>query len=173
MCVCMYITQCENQYCCSFSLKPDRNMMFELKLIVLTMMLWSSGVRGDPQTLLINTGCSTYNASNVRSFYDNINGTFAELRGDISNDSKHFGTAQQAIGEVLIYAMFQCRNYLSKNDCLSCFNTASTQIRNCSAANGARVIYDGCFLRYIASIVSRNINTQRYHKNLHVIYTHV
>ncbi|KAK2386460.1 cysteine-rich receptor protein kinase [Trifolium repens] len=40
------------------------------------------------------------------------------------------------------------RNYLSRLDCVGCFNTASTKIRNCSASNGARVIYDGCFLRY-------------------------
>ncbi|BAT88156.1 hypothetical protein VIGAN_05160000 [Vigna angularis var. angularis] len=128
-------------------------MMFEVKLIVLTMMLWSSniaehGAKGDPQTYLVNTGCSTYNATNVQSFYANINATFSDLRKDISNNSKHFGTTQEAREDVLTYAMFQCRNYLSKNDCLSCFNNASTQIRNCSQANGARVIYDGCFLRY-------------------------
>ncbi|CAJ1960711.1 unnamed protein product [Sphenostylis stenocarpa] len=103
---------------------------------------------GAPQTHLVNKGCSSFNATNLSSFYANINGTFSELRRDISNNSKHFGTAQQVRGEVLTYAMFQCRNYLSKNDCLSCFDTASTQARNCSAANGARVIYDGCFLRY-------------------------
>ncbi|KAG2395078.1 Cysteine-rich receptor-like protein [Vigna angularis] len=117
------------------------------------MMLWSSniaehGAKGDPQTYLVNTGCSTYNATNVQSFYANINATFSDLRKDISNNSKHFGTTQEAREDVLTYAMFQCRNYLSKNDCLSCFNNASTQIRNCSQANGARVIYDGCFLRY-------------------------
>ncbi|KAL9320205.1 hypothetical protein ACSQ67_012044 [Phaseolus vulgaris] len=127
--------------------------MFEVKLIVLTMMLWSSiehGATGDPQTSMINSACSTYKATNLQSFHANINATFSELRGDIKNDSKHFGTTQPAIGDVLTYAMFQCRNYLSQNDCLSCFNTASIQIRNCSDANanGARVIYDGCFLRY-------------------------
>ncbi|KAK7333057.1 hypothetical protein VNO80_29820 [Phaseolus coccineus] len=160
--------------------------MFELKLIVLTMMLWSSnivehGAAGDPQTRMANSGCSTYNASNVQSFHANINATFSELRGDIKNHSKHFGTAQQAIGDVLTYAMFQCRNYLSKNDCLSCFDTASTQIRNCSAANGARVIYDGCFLRYISykfqeqpiCIKKFSASLTSFHKNLHVIcYIH-
>ncbi|KAK2386459.1 cysteine-rich receptor protein kinase [Trifolium repens] len=104
---------------------------------------------GDSQTsILLNTGCSTYNASNLRSFYANINGTFLDLRNQISNQSKHFATSQQAIGEVIVYSMFQCRNYLSRLDCVGCFNTASTKIRNCSASNGARVIYDGCFLRY-------------------------
>ncbi|PNX59112.1 cysteine-rich receptor-like protein kinase 2-like protein, partial [Trifolium pratense] len=41
------------------------------------------------------------------------------------------------------------RNYLSNSDCSACFAVAAAQIRNCSAgSNGARVIYDGCFLRY-------------------------
>ncbi|XP_068495473.1 cold-responsive protein kinase 1-like [Phaseolus vulgaris] len=123
--------------------------MFELKVTVLVMMLWSNivehGATGDP----LNIGCSTYNATNVQSFHDNINATFSELRGDIINDSEHFGTTQQATGDVLTFVMFQCRNYLSNNDCLSCFNTAATQIRrNCFTATGARVVYDGCFLRY-------------------------
>ncbi|XP_029126680.1 cold-responsive protein kinase 1 [Cajanus cajan] len=127
--------------------------MFQLNLVALmTLMWWSSSIVedavADPQTNLINPGCSTYNASNVRSFYANINGTFAELRGEVKNESTHFATAQEARGDVVTYAMLQCRNYLSKNDCLACFDTASTQIRNCSSANGARVIYDGCFLRY-------------------------
>ncbi|RDY00640.1 Cysteine-rich receptor-like protein kinase 3, partial [Mucuna pruriens] len=126
--------------------------MFQVKVVTLTLIWWSSyiveDVVADPQTLLINIGCSTYNASNLRSFFANINGTFSELRGDVSNESKHFSTADEARGDVITYALFQCRNYLSRNDCLACFNTASTQIRNCSAGNGARVIYDGCFLRY-------------------------
>ncbi|PIA48049.1 hypothetical protein AQUCO_01400559v1 [Aquilegia coerulea] len=44
--------------------------------------------------------------------------------------------------------MVQCRNYLNRSDCLACFSAAEAQIRNCSFANGARVIYDGCLLRY-------------------------
>ncbi|CAL5368228.1 unnamed protein product [Camellia sinensis] len=50
-----------------------------------------------------------------------------------------------------VYAMVQCMDYLSVADCVSCFDAAVSQIRNCSAANGARVIYDGCFLRYESS----------------------
>ncbi|KAL2333161.1 hypothetical protein Fmac_014374 [Flemingia macrophylla] len=127
--------------------------MFQPKLVaIITLTWWSSSVVkyavAGPQTNLVNQGCSTYNASNLRSFYANINGTFSDLRGEISNQSTHFATAQQARGDVLTYALLQCRNYLSKNDCLACFHTASIQIRNCSAGNGARVIYDGCLLRY-------------------------
>ncbi|XP_061337424.1 cysteine-rich receptor-like protein kinase 2 [Gastrolobium bilobum] len=130
-------------------------MVQQLKLLVLAFVWWwtwwstsNHGAVADPQTRLVNTGCSTYNASSLRSFYVSLNETFSEIRGQISNQSKHFATAQEARGDMLVYAMFQCRNYLSKNDCLGCFTNATTQIRNCSAANGARVIYDGCFLRY-------------------------
>lgn len=128
--------------------------MLQLKLVFITLVCWNilisyDCVVGDSQTsIVLNKGCSTYNASNLRSFYANINRTFLDLKNQISNQSKHFATSQQAIGEVIVYSMFQCRNYLSKNDCVGCFNVASTKIRNCSAANGARLIYDGCFLRY-------------------------
>ncbi|XP_027334625.1 cold-responsive protein kinase 1-like isoform X2 [Abrus precatorius] len=118
---------------------------------LLTLIWWCSNLEdalASPQTHVVNSGCSTYNASNLRSFFANINGTFSALRAQIQNQNKHFGVAQEARGETLTYAMFQCRNYLSNNDCLACFAAAATQIRNCSAANGARLIYDGCFLRY-------------------------
>ncbi|CAI9110286.1 OLC1v1010284C1 [Oldenlandia corymbosa var. corymbosa] len=100
----------------------------------------------DPQTTLVNKGCSQYNASNTGNFFSNLNATLADLRNQLSN--KHFATAQQARSSDPVYAMVQCRDYLSTADCVSCYNTAVSQIRNCSAANGARVIYDGCFLRY-------------------------
>ncbi|XP_072092884.1 cysteine-rich receptor-like protein kinase 2 [Arachis hypogaea] len=117
-----------------------------------TWHLHGAVVVADPQVNLINQGCSSYNETNLRSFFANINGTFSELKSDIVNESKHFGTAQEARGEVITYTMFQCRNYLSQRDCLSCFNNATIQIRNCSNGNGARVIYDGCFLRYESNI---------------------
>ncbi|KOM52785.1 hypothetical protein LR48_Vigan09g144400 [Vigna angularis] len=127
-------------------------MMLQLKVVALILIWWSSNAVEDavagPDAHLVNIGCSSFNASDLRSFFANINETFSDMREEIRNQSKHFGTVQKAREQVLTYAMFQCRNYLSKNDCLSCFNTATTQIRNCSSGNGARVIYDGCFLRY-------------------------
>ncbi|XP_027337521.1 cold-responsive protein kinase 1-like [Abrus precatorius] len=107
---------------------------------------WSSDA--DPQTLLLNAGCSRYNATNLNRFLANLNATFSELREKISSENMQFGTVTKTSGGALSYTMFQCRNYLSKNDCLSCFATASAQLRNCSTASGARVTYDGCFFRY-------------------------
>ncbi|KAK9950661.1 hypothetical protein M0R45_006138 [Rubus argutus] len=109
------------------------------------------GVGANPQINLLNEGCSQYNATSLSDFYTNLNATFSDLRAQLLNGSKHFATAQQAKGSDPVYAMTQCRNYLSTADCVSCFSAAVSQIRNCSAANGARVIYDGCFLRYESS----------------------
>ncbi|XP_019439539.1 PREDICTED: cysteine-rich receptor-like protein kinase 2 [Lupinus angustifolius] len=127
-------------------------MMLQLTLI--WCLTWLStnhhGAVADPQTRLLNTGCSPFNVTtnNLHTFFGSINGTLSEIRAQVSNQSKHFATAQEAKGEILAFSMFQCRNYLSKKNCLGCFDTATTQIQNCSHANGARIIYDGCFLRY-------------------------
>ncbi|KAH1226320.1 Cysteine-rich receptor-like protein kinase 2 [Glycine max] len=128
--------------------------MLQLKLLALTLIWWSCinldyAAAATRDTRLINSGCSPFNASNTRSFFANVNDSISELRGEISNQSLHFGTFKKSRGDVNTYTMFQCRNYLSKNDCLACFNNASIQIRDiCKIANGARVIYNDCFLRY-------------------------
>lgn len=121
-----------------------------LAIIAVSHVWWlASCVGADPQINLLNEGCSQYNATSLSDFYTNLNATFLDLKAQLLNGSKHFATAQQAKGSDPVYAMTQCRNYLSSADCLSCFAAAVSQIRNCSASNGARVVYDGCFLRYV------------------------
>ncbi|KAK6912367.1 Gnk2-homologous domain [Dillenia turbinata] len=106
-------------------------------------------VVADPQTNLLNVGCSSYNATDKALFFSNLNTTFGQLQVNLSSgDAVRFAKAQQSRTSDPVYAMVQCRNYLSKADCLACYAVAEKQIRNCSASNGARVIYDGCFLRY-------------------------
>ncbi|XP_054796495.1 cysteine-rich receptor-like protein kinase 2 isoform X2 [Prosopis cineraria] len=122
--------------------------------ILLSFTIWSwwtlDGVVSDPQTIAVRLGCSQTNVSDVSIFQDNLNATYQNIRTQISNQSKHFATAQVVKGNNPAYGLFQCRNYLSIADCLSCFDSAAGLLRhNCSAAvNGAHLIYDGCFLRY-------------------------
>ncbi|PNX58587.1 cysteine-rich receptor-like protein kinase 2-like protein, partial [Trifolium pratense] len=122
----------------------------QLNLLITTLIILSSScslTQADPQTCLINKGCSTYNATNLSNFYKNLKATLLDLQSKIGNENKHFATAQSARGADPVFALFQCRNYLSNSDCSACFAVAAAQIRNCSAGcNGARVIYDGCFL---------------------------
>lgn len=115
----------------------------------ITVALWYSEMAvSDPQIHLVNAGCSQYNVTDLSSFTSNLNAAFDELRAQLVNGDKRFATAQQTRGSDPVYAMVQCRNYMSSADCIACFQAAESQIRDCVAANGARVIYDGCFLRY-------------------------
>ncbi|KAF5188511.1 Cysteine-rich receptor-like protein kinase [Thalictrum thalictroides] len=107
-------------------------------------------VISDPQTSIFQKACSKYDATNPVVFGENRNKTLSDLRLQItSNDGIHFAISQQIIQPDPVYAMFQCRNYLNSSDCLACFDSAEAQIRsNCPLDGGARVFYDGCFLRY-------------------------
>ncbi|XP_028799042.1 cysteine-rich receptor-like protein kinase 2 isoform X3 [Neltuma alba] len=124
-----------------------------LFLLLFTTFISCNGVVSDPQTNLLNSGCFQYNRFDpidANSFNQSLNAAFGDLRDQIANQSKHVAKAQQASGATPVFALFQCRSYLSVADCVACFTVAVAQIRNCSA-NAARVIYDGCFLRYESS----------------------
>ncbi|XP_073158729.1 cysteine-rich receptor-like protein kinase 2 [Henckelia pumila] len=120
-----------------------------LTIAAVSTRWWGVG-DADPQINLLNRGCSQYNASNIPDFINKLNATFADLRNLLSaaGGNTRFATAERPRSSDPVYAMAQCRNYLSEPDCLACYDAAVAQIRNCSAANGARVIFDGCFLRY-------------------------
>ncbi|KAK7852687.1 cysteine-rich receptor-like protein kinase 2 [Quercus suber] len=131
-----------------------RRKMFHIVLkttIVLVLLCLLKESSADPQINLLNKGCSTYTVADLLDFNTNLNATFLDLKEQLTNNNKsnHFATSQQARGSDPVYAMFQCRKYLSMDDCIACFNAATLYIRShCNASNGARVTYDGCFLRY-------------------------
>lgn len=119
-------------------------------VVLVVALMIESGI-SDPQAYKISQPgreCSQFNAGSPFEFFSNLNATLADLRRQISVDKKYFATAEQASSANPVYSLFQCRNYLSPADCVACFDIAKVDIRNiCSLANGARVIYDGCFLR--------------------------
>ncbi|XP_038979622.1 cysteine-rich receptor-like protein kinase 2 [Phoenix dactylifera] len=126
-----------------------------LLLSSLLVLTWSpSPVTGAPQANLLNFGCSQYNVSDSAVFFANLNASYADLRAQISNSSSSssFATAQHPRASDPVYVLFQCRPYLSRADCLACLAAAEARIHNCSAANGARVTLDGCFLRCESSL---------------------
>ena len=107
---------------------------------------------------IVNSGCSSTNPSSTFEFFRNLNTTLADLRREITVNKTYFGTQQQAMNPV--YTMFQCRKYLSTAECVSCFDTAALDIRSiCKLANGARVIYDDCFLRYPHCLITSSFKT--------------
>ncbi|XP_054796813.1 uncharacterized protein LOC129302158 [Prosopis cineraria] len=106
-------------------------------------------VLSEPQTHLVSQGCTPsklQTSVNFSIIEDSVNATFRDIREQIITQNKYFAKAQQGYGEnPAVSTLFQCRNYLSVHDCVSCFDVAAVKIRNCPAAGG-RVVYDGCFL---------------------------
>nr|CAD1836206.1 unnamed protein product [Ananas comosus var. bracteatus] len=119
----------------------------------LSVLSWVPVTASDPQTNLLNVGCSQYNATPAAAFLSALNATLSDLRSAVSggggaNSSGEFATASRPRAAAPVYALAQCRPYLSPGDCAACVGAAAARLSGCGAANGARAIYDGCFLRY-------------------------
>ncbi|GKV22644.1 hypothetical protein SLEP1_g32496 [Rubroshorea leprosula] len=95
---------------------------------------------------ICSTQSAVNNVTNVQDFHANLNATFLKLRAELVG-SNNFATADEAPDSGPTYAVVQRRNQVSPSDCLACFDAASVKMWKCSAANGVRVIYDGCSLR--------------------------
>ncbi|XP_054795608.1 cysteine-rich receptor-like protein kinase 2 isoform X2 [Prosopis cineraria] len=113
------------------------------------------GAVSDPQTYLLSLDCYQYDRDEYdanKSFNDSVSAALRDLRYQVANQRMSFATSEQWWGtdiSLTFYAVFLCRNYLSVADCVACFTDAAAEILNCSAGTSfARVIYDGCFLRW-------------------------
>ncbi|KAG6388555.1 hypothetical protein SASPL_149983 [Salvia splendens] len=121
-------------------------------------MRWRVGLMLLAVCQVVNSDeCSGEIAADVSIFQHNANATWLQLRANLSEAAevgKMFATAQamtSADDEDPVYAMAQCRNYMSQADCLTCYDKAFSLIKsNCVADNqtGGRVSSEGCFLRY-------------------------
>ncbi|XP_028800651.1 cysteine-rich receptor-like protein kinase 3 [Neltuma alba] len=133
------------------------NNLLPLFTFFIFLSFWDlNGVVSDPQTNLVSRFCNPYDGllvSNISIFDENLNATLRDIRKQITEQNKHFATAQEANGGNPAATLFQCRNYLSvADDCVACFDVAAVRIHSCAAGSpGGFVVYDGCFLRYDAS----------------------
>ncbi|XP_028800663.1 cysteine-rich receptor-like protein kinase 2 [Neltuma alba] len=126
-------------------------------LSVISFVFWSrwtlNGVVLDPQANLMYTryspSANQVVLPNLSIFHENVNATFREIKENIISENKYLATARKANAENPVSTLFQCRNYISIPDCVACFDVAARQVRKCPpAAQGAGVVFDGCFLRY-------------------------
>ncbi|KAK9071522.1 hypothetical protein SSX86_010091 [Deinandra increscens subsp. villosa] len=115
--------------------------------VVLTVFL-TIPASSQPQTNVLIQSCSVTNVTNPTNFFSNVNETFRNIRTQLSNNNTYFATGELTRNSEPVYVLAQCRKYMSTRDCVSCFDYAASSIRACAAANGARSVLDGCFLRY-------------------------
>ncbi|KAL8532318.1 hypothetical protein ACS0TY_008786 [Phlomoides rotata] len=119
-----------------------------LIMTVVGVSTWWQPANSDPQINLVGDECSSVSPINATEFVNNRNTSFSDLRRQLSEDRRFATSTTLPTSSDPVYAMVQCRNYMSVPDCLACFDTAVLNIvLNCSPDNGARVTYDGCFLR--------------------------
>ncbi|GLJ33751.1 hypothetical protein SUGI_0678390 [Cryptomeria japonica] len=104
-------------------------------------------LKADPQIVEAGHGCSLINTTNANALTENRKNVFSLLVENIS--STGFATALFGNGTNKVYGLAQCRNDLSMEDCTDCYAAAQKQIViYCPFEIGARMIFDGCFLRY-------------------------
>nr|GMC56889.1 cysteine-rich receptor-like protein kinase 2 [Ipomoea batatas] len=119
-------------------------------VIFLVVSIISEPAVSNPQTNQIGElGCSKINATDVSAaeYSRELNASVTDLKNQLSaGNNTLFATTSNPI-----YALAQCRNYLSKSDCLACLDFAVLGTRNCSINTGARIVFDGCFFRYEAN----------------------
>ncbi|XP_019185297.1 PREDICTED: cysteine-rich receptor-like protein kinase 2 [Ipomoea nil] len=113
--------------------------------VVIMVVSVSEPALSDPQTNQVGMlDCTAFNYTDVPDSMRALNATFADLRNQLSSGNKRFATSTQQP----VYAMAQCRNYLSTADCVACLDAAVVATRNCSKKTGGYIVFDGCFLRY-------------------------
>ncbi|CDP14580.1 unnamed protein product [Coffea canephora] len=91
--------------------------------------------------------CNHNSQINSTQLSANIDSLLAELMsGTVQNG---FSTISYGKAEDQVFGLAQCRGDVSSEDCSSCVEDASKQIRKlCPSQSDARIWYDYCFVRY-------------------------
>ncbi|KAL4577876.1 hypothetical protein LXL04_013991 [Taraxacum kok-saghyz] len=122
-------------------------------LIVLVVFLFTEPVISQSNDHAINTNipihsfCGSIAPLNP-NFFKNRNATLAEIRTKLLNEGVVYATAQDLTAGDSVYAAAQCRNYVSRDECVACFDAGVSILVKCKKGNGAYVVFDNCFIRY-------------------------
>ncbi|KAI3794372.1 hypothetical protein L1987_37003 [Smallanthus sonchifolius] len=92
--------------------------------------------------------CSQYKGMNEEFLSRNLNTTLSSLHDKLSINSVPYATARSLLNGDSVWGLASCRGYVSKADCVACFDYAVAQLRACGFANGGYVFYDDCDIRY-------------------------
>lgn len=98
-------------------------------------------------------GCKniqTHRYVNATEFRKNLDAVFASLRSTLSSDGFAISTEDSfAVSTDPVYGLVVCQKYLTVPQCTECFTEAAREVKAyCPLSNGARILLDGCFLRY-------------------------
>ncbi|XP_071726318.1 cysteine-rich receptor-like protein kinase 2 [Rutidosis leptorrhynchoides] len=124
-------------------------------LIVLLVLLQTkigtsqSNVYNNDTNIHIFTYCGSNSMSSESDFNKTRNSTLDELRTNLlSKRDLLYARSQAFFGQESLFALAQCRNYLSIDQCVDCFDVGVSELVKCTGGNGAYVTLDNCFIRY-------------------------
>ncbi|XP_076887799.1 cysteine-rich receptor-like protein kinase 42 [Bidens hawaiensis] len=117
--------------------------------VLLVLMLSNSVLSqtNDHDNVLLGMFCGRNAVTNVPNYMKNRNAVFNDLRMQLLSKRVVYARAQDLSDGDSVFAVAQCRNYLSMDRCVACFDASVSGLTNCTNANGY-IIYDNCFIRY-------------------------
>ncbi|KAL8227424.1 hypothetical protein R6Q59_000091 [Mikania micrantha] len=134
-------------------MKPvDNSTWWSWGLTIFLVVITTAGpVRSQPidrNSTRFALYCSQYKGMSPEYWSTNLNITFSRLRRQLTINSVPYATARSLLNGDSVWGLASCRGYVSKADCVACFEYAVTQLRDCGFANGAYVFFDDCDIRY-------------------------
>ncbi|KAI3794377.1 hypothetical protein L1987_37008 [Smallanthus sonchifolius] len=123
-------------------------VMVVLLVLLLTKPGFSQSNDHDNNTNLIAMRCGRGTLISLPNFIKNRNSTFNELRMQLLSKGVLYAKAQALSAGDSVFAVVQCRNYLSVDQCVACFDDSVSKLFNCTSGNGAFISFDNCYVRY-------------------------
>ncbi|KAM7506602.1 hypothetical protein LguiA_017055 [Lonicera macranthoides] len=100
---------------------------------------------GNPRADFLYKKCGEERAQNLTKYNEN----YSRLLKAMQEEMEKIGFAMGEEGDEpnRIYALGQCMNDLSADECRICFSKIHTLLPGCFPSSGGRVFLDGCFMR--------------------------
>lgn len=117
-------------------------------VLLLTKQGFSQLKDGDNNTtnFLIKRYCGGDTVIGLPNFINIRKSTFDQIRTELLSKRVLYGRAQALSAGDSIYAAAVCRNYLSVDQCVACFNASVSKLVNCNSGS-AYISFDNCSLR--------------------------
>ncbi|KAL8194044.1 hypothetical protein R6Q57_026286 [Mikania cordata] len=115
-------------------------------MVLLVLLLTEPTVLSQSNDNKLSSGC--VGSGSTSNFIKNRNSTFANMRMTLLSQRVLYARAQDLSDGDTVFAAAQCRNYLSVDQCVACFDVAIFELAKCIVGNGAYVFLDECYVRY-------------------------
>ncbi|KAK1419996.1 hypothetical protein QVD17_29487 [Tagetes erecta] len=123
--------------------KPELTTITLTALIIFPLLVSKSD--GNARTEVIKMHCDDVLEADKAIFVQNFIRTMVIIGNQIR--TTHNATTAVGTGPNKNYALAECYNDLSSQDCTLCYAQIRTSLPGCFPKNGGRIYLDGCFMR--------------------------